>query len=493
MTKIKNAIPKELIYCFVIAMSFLFICSKNSPIYPMNDWPDVSCIFTVGKSLNHGAILYRDIFDHKGPILYFIYAIAALISETSYIGLWFFEIISVTGFLFFSLKCVNLFTEYTNYATVLLPVLALLVLTTDAFAHGGSTEELCLLPLTYSLYYFLRILNNKDIKPIEHLLVGGCVGIIFWMKYTIVGMYIGAYLTLLVLVIIKKDLKGFLNMLKNFGGFLIVTACVVLYFVVNGALMSLWEVYFYGNIFLYGNSTPLANKIILAIGNIAGSSIVNKLLFYPIYIGFLWMILRKKKESIFCITSYATAGVFIFFGNALYYYILVLAAFSFLFLFAGCEALTFICREKKQFLPSKSNIIITTLLCIVISYFLSSNTYLLQYEKEDMPQYKFAKIISSVEDAKILNYRFLDGGFYFAAEYFPENKYFYFSNLPAPEMPADQNRMIENSIVDFVIMRNSTLEEYLITDNYILVAEDTFYIEGDDFDYYLYQKIDTLP
>ena len=493
MTQNKKTIPKELLYCFALAVSFLFICSKNSPIYPTNDWPDSSCIFTVGKSLKHGAVLYRDIFDHKGPILYFIYALAALISETSYIGLWLIEIIAMTGFLFYSWKCVSLFTEYEKYVPVLLPVLALLVFTTNAFSHGGSTEELCLLPLTYSLYYFLRILNNKDIKPIEHLLVGGCVGIVFWMKYTIVGMYIGAYFTLLVLVIIKKDLKGFLNMLKNFGGFLIVTVVVLLYFIANNALIDLWEVYFYGNIFLYGESAPLASKIIFAISNVAGSSLVNKLLFIPLYLGFLWMIIKKRKESIFCIASFATAGIFIFFGSAYYYYTLVLATFSFLALYMGCEILAFVCKEKEQITGKKVTLILTTILCLILSYFLSGNTYLLQYEKEDLPQYKFAKIISTVEDAKILNYHFLDGGFYFAADYVPENKYFYFSNLPAPEMAADQNRMIEDQLVDFVITRTHKLEEYLITDDYILVAEDTFFIEYGDYNYYLYQKIDTIP
>jgi len=493
MTKNKKAIPKELLYCFFLALSFLFICSKNSPIYPMNDWPDVDCIFTVGKSLNHGAVLYRDIFDHKGPILYFIYAIAALISETSYIGLWLIEIFAMTGFLFYSLKCVSLFTEHMKYTAVLLPVFALLVFTTNAFSHGGSTEELCLLPLTYSLYYFLRILNDKEIKPIEHLLAGGCVGVIFWMKYTIVGMYIGAYLTLLVLVIIKKDLKGFLNMLKNFGGFLIITACVLLYFAANGALMDLWEVYFYGNIFLYGEAASLSEKIIFAVATIAGTSMVNKLLFIPMYLGFLWMVIKKKKESIFCIASYATAGIFIFFGSAYYYYSLVLAAFSFLVLYIGCEALAFICKGKELISGNKATVLVTTIVCFILSYFLSGNTYLLQYEKEDMPQYKFAKIIASVEDAKVLNYHFLDGGFYFAADYLPENKYFYFSNLPAPEMEADQNRMIEDTLVDFVITRNHELDEYLSTDDYVLVAEDTFFVEFGDYDYYLYQKIDTLP
>lgn len=489
MTRIKKSIPKELLYCFALAVSFLFICSKNSPIYPMNDWVDVDCIFTVGKTLNNGAVLYRDVFDHKGPVLYFLYAIAAFISDNTFIGLWLLEIISITGFFFFSVKCAKLFIAHDKYIYALLPFWALLVLTTNAFAHGGSTEELCLLPLTYSLYYFLRILNQKEIKEIEHLLVGGCVGMIFWMKYTIVGMYIGAYLTLLILVIIKKNLKGFLNMLKNFGGFLIVTACVVLYFAINGALMSLWEVYFYGNIFLYGESAPLISKIIFAFSNVAGTSLVNKLLFIPMYLGFLWMILKRKKESIFCIAAYATAGIFVFFGSAYYYYSLVLVSFSFLALYLGCELLGIIFKHKEEIKISTRTIIIAAVISVGLSFFLSENTYLLQYEKEELPQYKFAKIIHSIEDAQVLNYRFLDGGFYFAAEIVPENKYFYFSNLPAPEMAADQDGLVERGEVDFVITRNNTLDKYIDTDNYTLVTKENFFLEGEYFDYYLYQRV----
>ena len=63
----------------------------------MNDWVDADCIFTVAKSLKNGLVLYKDIFDHKGPIIYFIFYVSALISENSFIGLWLWEIIFVKG------------------------------------------------------------------------------------------------------------------------------------------------------------------------------------------------------------------------------------------------------------------------------------------------------------------------------------------------------------------------------------------------------------
>lgn len=489
MTKTNKNILKDLSYCLLLSIAFLFICSKNSPIYPMNDWVDVDCIFTVGRSLNNGAVLYKDIFDHKGPILYFLYAIAAFISDTSYIGLWLLEIISITGFLFFSMKCVGIFTENTKYLYALLPFFALFVLTANAFAHGGSTEELTLLPLTYSLYYFLRLMNGKRIKPIEHFLVGACVGLVFWMKYTIIGLYLGAYVYLLIYVIVKKDLKTFICMLKNLVGFLIITAFVIAYFACNSALMDLWEVYFYGNIFLYGETATLGSKIYFMIANLIGTSLVNKLLFIPTYIGFLWMLIKRRKETLFCIAAFATSVLGIFFGSAYYYYSLVLAAFAFLGLYPACDGLAKLLNSKEHLRLSKGTPVINVIICVVLSFFLSENTYLLQYEKEDMPQYKFAEIINSVDNATLLNYHFLDGGFYFASNILPENKYFYFSNLPAPEMEADQNRMIEDKEADFVITRNNTLDEYLDTTDYVLVAEDTFFLEEAYYDYYLYQKI----
>ena len=88
-------------------LSFLFLglCSKSSPLYPMNIWPDVNCFFTVGKSMVHGMVPYRDLYEQKGPILYFLYALAALISESSFVGAYILDAISFGFFLFVSALC----------------------------------------------------------------------------------------------------------------------------------------------------------------------------------------------------------------------------------------------------------------------------------------------------------------------------------------------------------------------------------------------------
>ena len=85
----------------ITAVVAITICSKASPLYPFNDWVDSNCFLTVGKAMLHGQVPYRDLFEQKGPLLYMLHALAALISDTSFLGVYFVEIAACAAFLFF--------------------------------------------------------------------------------------------------------------------------------------------------------------------------------------------------------------------------------------------------------------------------------------------------------------------------------------------------------------------------------------------------------
>ena len=60
----------------------------------------------------------------------------------------------------------------------------------------------------------------------------------------------------------------------------------------------------------------------------------------------------------------------------------------------------------------------------------------------------------------------------------------------APDMWQTQRECIQNGDVDFVITRKYKLDRYSPSSKgYALVDEATFYFEGVDFTYYLYQKL----
>ena len=63
---------KVIVYCIALSFLFLMICSESSFLYPMNDWVDGNCFFTMGKSMMNGSVPYLDLFEQKGPLLFLI-------------------------------------------------------------------------------------------------------------------------------------------------------------------------------------------------------------------------------------------------------------------------------------------------------------------------------------------------------------------------------------------------------------------------------------
>ena len=74
------------LYCLLISSAFLLICTKSSPLYPLNDWQDANAFFTMGKGMMNGKVLYRDLFEQKGPLLYFMHGTG--LSHFQYIISW---------------------------------------------------------------------------------------------------------------------------------------------------------------------------------------------------------------------------------------------------------------------------------------------------------------------------------------------------------------------------------------------------------------------
>ena len=242
--------------CFAVAMGVISICSKSSFLYPLNDWVDANCFFTVGKSMMNGIVPYRDILEQKGPFLYFIHGLAWLISNDSFIGVYLFEVLAATFFLYYVHRSFRLFLN-SSWTVFLIPVSAAAVYTCDAFRHGDSVEELVLPFLAYALWLGMdAISNNRDITRKEYFIVGLTSGLIFWSKFTVVGFYLGWYLFPAVKYIRKRQWKSLgQSVLYILLGVAAATLPFVIYFGIHGAISDWLTVYLYDNLFVYTKST----------------------------------------------------------------------------------------------------------------------------------------------------------------------------------------------------------------------------------------------
>lgn len=492
-------------FCFLMAACFLAICSRSSFLYPMNDWVDVNAYITLARAMHAGKRIYTDIYDQKGPLLYYIYYVLTVF-DNCYLAEYVLEGICYGLFLFFAARCAALYTKraWTPYAVVL--ALAAVVPASNVFSLGGSVEELCLFMMMHPLYATLRAIRQKTfLTGKQAFLFGVYAGIILWIKYTMLGFYAGLALFIAVWFLQARRYAALGRVIGCFlGGIALVSALTVLYFVYYGTLDDLWTAYFYNNIFIYSDAAEATGSRVFSV---LKSGMKNTLTFArknPVLTVLLALsaancaTFRKDDKTVnftevfaFLLPMAGVAFFTLFLGKGYDYYAMPLAVFA---PFGAMLALK--PAERLRLRPAVAGVLSAALFAgaLAADVRFSQNTELMFKSRDEMTQYRFAKIINQVEDATLLNYGFQDGGFYYAAGIVPENRFYMIMNIPLDEMYEEQVASVEEGWTDFVITKGGELEWMSVDgSNYVCVDQvgefvdfgnGEFGVDG----YFLYQR-----
>ena len=479
---------QELAILIISSLVTITFVSASSPLYPFNPWDDANCFFTLGRGIIHGMVPYRDLYEQKGPLLYFIYALAALITEKSFIGAWIAECIMASLFAIFSWKTAKLFTDPPKFAISIIPLFLGLTYSTRLFNFGGNAEELCFPLLTIALYFGLKAIVNGNGLPSkkEALICGVITAALFWIKYTFIGFMIGFCLYILVIAIKQKDFKMLWALVWRFlTGFLILSAPILIYFAANGSLTYLWEAYFYNNMFLYHaaeGKTTLSNMPVIKHIYIPLYAVVVMSVKYPkfgimlllsiISVFFIKKEYRKKAVFLFVITLCLSLGFVFTKSSFIYYYIYIEACFFCLILIPVIKGLNLLTKTFKQN-PGFMQGIVSVMFVIfyLVTLLLSKNIYLIFENKDCLAQFRYAETINETPDAKILTYDVMDAGFYTAAGLMPSNRFFCYLNIESSysAILEEQNGLIEAGYFDYIVTSISCEADW---DNYVLVREE---------------------
>ncbi len=242
------------------AFLVMAICSRTSFLYPFMDGVDQNCFMTVGKGMMNGLVPYRDLFEQKGPLLYFLHGLAWLISHDTWIGVYLLESLFLGVFLWYYWKIWNLY-GYRRSSMAWMPLLAVLVTVASSFASGDNVEEYCITLMAVNLYDYLKYLKqypqNKGHMDRRTLLVNGTLaGCVLWMKYTMLGFWFVWMATVFFCLLLQKKWKeAFLDCIWFLAGMLgIATIPWVIYFGIHGAIGDWLYAYFYCNIFAYSSA-----------------------------------------------------------------------------------------------------------------------------------------------------------------------------------------------------------------------------------------------
>ena len=130
--------------------------------YSMAPWgngnyPTDICVYMrCAEWLQDGLVMYRDMFDHKGPLVYMIYEAVCLLGTT---GVWLLDLLILYLSMLILYRMARLFTDERNslIITTLLGGLAQL-----PFTDEGSPEWLVMPACIYSAYILAKRLKDHD-------------------------------------------------------------------------------------------------------------------------------------------------------------------------------------------------------------------------------------------------------------------------------------------------------------------------------------------
>lgn len=465
MTKFKEFFKKY--YPYFILLLGVFLCvtfaSECSFMYRTNEWDDVHIYYTAAQGIKNGKVMYRDLYDHKGPYLYFLHVLAIILAPGKYYGMYYLELIFGFIFAIAMFKIMSLFIN--NKKVSLIGTLLVLVLyyISIAFSKGDSAEEMVMPFYAISLYWLLKMAKEeKDIKWYQSIIVGVFTGFAFFYKFTLISFFAGTVLMTFILYILKKRVgAGFASLGFFLIGFAVSLVPAFIYFGVNNAFDDFFTVYFYNNIFAYSSveSSGFMNKISRMLEAWYVRFAFGFTYYLFILFGFFYVIFNKriKKDIVFysVLLPYVTTNLMIVVGGVSYaYYGLPNAIFAFVGVYALYDLLTH--KEKangyinKHVKPLQA---ISLSLLGILACFGTPNLPRMFKSESEIMEFQMKAIIEQEEESKrtVLNYGCLDVGVYYLCNIEPPTKYFAGINVNLPELEAEQQRIVDECLVTFVI------------------------------------------
>ncbi len=450
--------------CLFISAIFFLLFGFNSPLYTYNSDHDYQWFMTMGNGLVHGKIPYRDLFEQKGPIVYFVTAFCCLFQNPSIVML-IIEIFSMSLFFFFAYRICNKRLN-TFYSLLAIPLLAFAIFTSWSHLRSASTmEEFCLPIYTYFLLVWLEFLEEKKHwTQLRAFCLGLCFGILVWIKFTLLYFVLVPLIIWFFISLRRRQYRIlFLNLLFICLGALTITTPILIFYGINNALDDLFYVYFYINLTAYARTTP--EILLINLGNSINLGPVFIFLILYGVIRFSIQHWRNFTGRFVLIAFFINLLLIIYSANKIAYYYNGLVPYSILGVIYILEWLSKILTKTKLQKYWISIIIfsLSIILCIPFSIL----TYEWGRNKNEYAPLVVADIIQKYEEsnnteATIYCYRLHDFGFYNAANKIPNNYYFannVFDKKRFPEFYKALENYIINQTTDFVITKVNTWEK----------------------------------
>ncbi len=281
----------------LIGVSVLFFFLRFPSIIEPYWYGDEGIYEVVGQAMDHGELLYRNIWDNKPPLLYIVYALAHGNQPTVKAISLAIGIVSLIAFFLLAKKLLK-----KSSHSMLITILFVILFGTPLLeANIANAEDFILLPvllaglLIYSLVQQSKIKQHTTHNTQRTTFISGLLlGIAFLFK--IVAIFDFAAFTLFLIMydlpetlswqavkkLITKKIRPISYLLL---GFLLPLLITIVYFATNNALTFFFQSVFFGNISYVGWENSLLG---IPQGLLIGKTIL-------LFLSLLFIIRQRKR------------------------------------------------------------------------------------------------------------------------------------------------------------------------------------------------------
>ncbi|HLO17415.1 MAG TPA: glycosyltransferase family 39 protein, partial [Anaerolineales bacterium] len=217
---------------------------------------DSGVFLYAGWRFLNGGIPYRDVWDHKPPLIYLVDALGISLTPNSLWGVWILQII----FIFFTFLLIYklLDREFGVYAALAGTITLASGLLT-ILEKGNVTEEY---PLVFQAFCFLLFLSasKKDFPIRDSFWIGVLGGLAFNFKQTTIGIWVTYGLFLLVIRLFQRKFP-FADLLSLLAGWLVPSVVLILFLTSQNAFADYWEQAFLYNFVYIGTHEGIRRLI----------------------------------------------------------------------------------------------------------------------------------------------------------------------------------------------------------------------------------------
>lgn len=329
---------KEIISYFILSIWTIIIsfqCSVN-PLKNGNCGTDSGVFRYMAYAMKQGLTMYKDSFDHKGPMIYWINYLGMSISFWR--GIWLLELITLMSSIFLTYKISRLFHKRKVSLLINFIIWSMIFV---FFERGNLVEEYALPFITASLFIYIDYYHSKRVTNFRLVICGASFMVVCLLRPNMAGLWVVFCCAILIENIIRCEWKKIGRFIAYFTlGCVIVLLPNIFYLLKNNAMSDFIQQFFSFNI-LYSKGPQL---------NFWNT--VKHFLAYPIiFVSFLIVLVavfRDKKESRILHIVYLVSMVFVFLltcmsGRIYGHYAMILipmTVYPFCILFSNTEELT---------------------------------------------------------------------------------------------------------------------------------------------------------